>query len=871
MNNINMINNIAMSVKISFTEPWFLLLIIPSIAIITIPFLLLQKERRKNIRRILPFIFHIVVAILLVLVISGMEIIKETDETAVVLLVDTSYSTISVKDEIADNAEEIFKIIDKSSPCAVVAFGGDAVYSVNMDGEGKRFELGEADETATDFESALEFAASLCPENRALRIILLTDGKQTRGDADSKAYYLASKGVRIDSMYYDTTSKGFNEFQIESVTCPEGAYKNAEAVITAEIKSNLAQSVVVRIFDNNVEIEQKEVFLEKGSNVFDFTVSTDNIGVHSYTLKVEGTNDTVSKNNSAECIMRVDGKSSVLIIAEEFSGVRPLADAISQDSDVDLVRSYNAPTSLAELCKYDQIILSNVNYYSFTGKFFRSLDSYVSVYGRSVIAVGGRETFMFGGMQDTELEKMLPVSFDFEETDSEASVALMLVLDCSSSMGGKNDYISIAKQGAIKCLESLNENDYAGVISFSTEAKLESPLISAGETNKDTLTRVISGLKIASGTYYTDAIQLACDELRKSEADIKHIIFLSDGQPVDKGYDDIIIEASEEGITVSTIGLAYSSNILEYMAMYGKGRYYYVASADELPNVMLSEAEQARVDPMIDGEFLPVVRDTNEFTDLIDFEALPALGGYLGTTLKENASAHLISENGHPVYTTWNYGAGVVACFTSDLNGKWSKSWFDDEYGREVIASMIKSTVGDVHHTSSIILDTELDGNFAKVSVTTSGDDNRNKVKLTVNQGGKEETYELSLVYNGLYQATIPLNGAGSYDVSITEYDIVNIPIDTLDTHIIVPYSKEYDMFAESGTSFLSGLCSYSGGAVYTELEKIVNIEMEGIDIVYQPVVPITVFVAIMMLADIAIRKLRWKDIKQYFVKGGKV
>lgn len=866
MNSINS-SGVALSIKIAFDEPWLLLLIIPAAAIILFPFLLLPKERRKSIKKLLPLILHITAAVMLILIISGIQIINISNETAVVLLVDTSYSTVGVRDEIEKNADELFQIIDVNSPCGVVAFGGEQIYLLDIESDESSFSLTPADEAVTDIEAALEYAASLCPKDKGLRIILLTDGKQTQGDADRKAYYLATKGVRIDAMYYDTTNQSSPEIQIGEISCPEGAYINAETVITAEFKSNIKTNAVVKLFDNGAKAEKREISLNEGSNVLEFTIAPESTGVHNYSLLLEGENDTVLKNNEASCVLRVDGKSSILIITEDVNSVKQLEELISPDSEVDVVRSYEAPYSLADLCKYDQIILSNVNYYSFTGKFFSSLESYVSSYGRSLLAVGGRDTFIFGGMEGTELEEMLPVSFDFDEKDSEDSVALMLVLDCSRSMGGSSDYISIAKQGAIKCLETLNENDYAGVISFSTDAKLEASLVNTSQTNKELLTRVISGLTISAGTYYTEAIRLASDELRKSDADIKHIIFLSDGQPVDNGYDEVIVDASEDGITVSTIGLAYSSNTLEYMAMYGKGRYYYVASAEELPDVMLSEAEQARVDPMIDGDFVPVIRDANEFTDLLDLSALPPLGGYLGTTLKENASAHLISKSGHPVYASWKYGEGTVACFTSDLNGKWSLSWFNDDGGKNAISSMVKSTLGDVHQSSSIVLDTELDGIFAKISINTAGEDSRNKVNVTLKWNGGEESFEASYVYDGFYQYTVPVNGEGIYEINITETDILGRQVGVFNGYMVVPYSLEYDMFIEGGKEFLSGLCSYSEGAIYTDINQLSEVKMPGIEFVYHPVVPLAIITSILILADIAVRKLRWKDIKQYFYK----
>ena len=87
--------------------------------------------------------------------------------------------------------------------------------------------------------------------------------------------------------------------------------------------------------------------------------------------------------------------------------------------------------------------------------------------------MGGKNTFMYGGMKGTGLEDMMPVSFDFDETDSEDNIALMLVLDCSRSMTNNNSpNLSVAKQGAIKCVESMTENDYIGLVTFHTDADL---------------------------------------------------------------------------------------------------------------------------------------------------------------------------------------------------------------------------------------------------------------------------------------------------------------------------------------------------------------------------------------------------------------
>ena len=76
-------------------------------------------------------------------------------------------------------------------------------------------------------------------------------------------------------------------------------------------------------------------------------------------------------------------------------------------------------------------------------------------------------------------------------------------------------------------------------------------------------------------------------------------------------------------------------------------------------------------------DIVPVIAKESELTDKLGTTKLPKLKGYLGTTLKEEATAYITTEEGHPIYASWDYGRGKVACFTSDLNGHWSSEWLD--------------------------------------------------------------------------------------------------------------------------------------------------------------------------------------------------
>lgn len=130
----------------------------------------------------------------------------------------------------------------------------------------------------------------------------------------------------------------------------------------------------------------------------------------------------------------------------------------------------------------------------------------------------------------------------------------------------------------------------------------------------------------------TEALQLTHEELLKSDATTKHIIFLSDGEPSDRGYTTAVQNLAKDGITVSSIALGYSSSVLSSLADLGGGRYYTVKNATDLPDIMLSETEKVGVSSLIKGEFVPQIQADSPLTDGINTEILPTLSGYLGVT-----------------------------------------------------------------------------------------------------------------------------------------------------------------------------------------------------------------------------------------------
>ena len=387
-----------------------------------------------------------------------------------------------------------------------------------------------------------------------------------------------------------------------------------------------------------------------------------------------------------------------LLIADNKTEAAALVPFLPEGVEADIRFPFEAPVSLTELNRYRKTVLLGVAAFDLPDRLAGQLALYAEQ-GGSVLAAGGERSFSLGGMRGTAYETLLPVSFDYAAEKAE-SAALMLVIDCSNSMSDSGGWwwndgpenLSMAKQGAIRSIETLSAEDTVGIVSFNSKATLRSPLVQATESEKAVLSRMVSSLGTSRGTYYCDALNMAWEELKTSDAPVRHVIFLSDGEPSDYGYDDIVREMAGEGISLSAIAIGYSSSVLSRMASEGGGRYYPVNSVEELPEIMLGETQNVLSDPLIE-EDTAVTLPGGIPTDL------PDLKGYIGTTLKDTAELVLQTETGDPVLAGWTIGDGTADAFASDLIGEWTRGWQDTNPGRsmlrQILARGITETVNE--------------------------------------------------------------------------------------------------------------------------------------------------------------------------------
>ena len=849
-------------------RPWLLLLIIPALAIILVPFFILPKVRRRTFKKIAPAVIHSVIAVLLVLLIAGLSVKKTTTKNSSVLLIDLSDSTTQVSQLIKDEGGELLSLMRKNVSVGAVAFAKDQI-CILKPGENGSIDTTDVqpDPEETDFAAALRYAASILPDGQAKRILLLSDGNETSGDALSAARELAGTGVRIDAIRFDTADLYLHEIQLTAFEGPDTAPVGEPLTLKLTIDSASDEKASVFISDNGLPAHNRAVDLKRGSNVFEFQVTPTTKETHVYAAKLSASSDTIAVNNGLSHCVEMTGGPNVLVLSSTMSEGNLLIRALNSECVVDHKTMYNAPKTLVELCRYDQIVLLNVDVEDLPYGYDEMLVSYVAEYGRSLFTVGGEHTYLFGNMAGTAYEDLLPVTLDYKRSETKEPVALMLVIDCSRSMySGYGENIALAKQGAIRCLEAMSDQDYVSVVSLSGDAILEQELVLATAENKEEITRVISAISKRSGTSYTPALTEAFNELKKSDAPLKHVIFLSDGQPGDSDYFDVAQDMSDAGITISTISLGFYSSVLPYIAEIGYGRNYNVESPSDLPNIMLSEARMVSVSPMMAGKFNVSFTQNDAVTLGIDASEIPQLNGYLGTVLKEDATLSVTVGKGDPLYAFHPYGKGIVASFMSDLSYIWTENWLNNASAVQLVKNMATSVMETGKRASAIEMTVGQKGTLAVVTLETASSV-EGDIRLEYTYNKKTVSVDVTQIGKGLYVAELPAEAQGVYEfrAQLTEGRAV---LDEVTQSYAVPYSSEYNAFRTDGEAFLSDLCAVTGGRVVnygtTERELALSNEMT-VTFIKELFIPFGIIAAILFIIDVAIRRIRWKDIKNLF------
>jgi Mg-chelatase subunit ChlD len=666
----------TLPLSFELTRPWWLL------GLLALPVLAYYFSRSLvdlvRWQRGVSLAARSVIVVLLILALAGLNLLRPTREQFVVFAVDRSLSIGDEARKAADAFVERAAAKAGANRYAILPFAAEPgdirpghTPGANAAGDALPLPPG-FDAKGTDLAAALGVAAAAIPPFYVPRIVLITDGNATTGDALKTALAL---GGKVEVSTVPLPARTDPEVQLSSVGAPtqvqQGETFNVEVVIDSNHDDEAGR---VEVYRGDLKVAEQPVKLKKGENRLVLKQSIEQGGLTPITARLRGYRDTLLDNNTDFGLVYTAGKPRVLLVESDLDQAKHLSWALEeQNMQVDARPARGLPESLAELQNYDLLVLSNVPATDMTRSQMEVARSYVQDLGGGLIMIGGDQSFGLGGYYKTTLEEILPVRSDFEKEKEKPSLAMMLVIDKSGSMGGEK--IEMAKEAARAAVELLGPSDKVGVLAFEGENFWVSELHPC--TDKGYVLDRIAALEAGGGTVMAPAMEESYEVLRSAVAKLKHVIILTDGISAPGDFEGIAQAMASDRITLSTVAMGADADqqLLEDIARIGSGRYYVADDPAQVPQIFAKETMTASKSAINEQPFLPALVRPTQVLSEISLDAVPFLLGYVVTRPKATSEVILATEAGDPLLAWWRYGLGMSVAFTSDAKARWAAEW----------------------------------------------------------------------------------------------------------------------------------------------------------------------------------------------------
>lgn len=833
------------------------LLLIPAVCVFTI-FFARRNLKLKGWRQKAALALRLAVLTLLILSISGFGIKRTSNQTTSIFVIDGSDSTLTARERINSFVREALKHKKLSDKAGIVNFGSNAAVEVSPS---ERIQFQEAqtlvDGNFTDIAEGLRLAASLIPAESRKRVVLVTDGLENSGDALKQARIMQRQGIVLDIFPVETLQK--EEVQLKELIVPKSSHLNEKLEIVARVDSTVRTRGTLKLYKDRELAAQMEVDIQEGENNFVFSDVASREGLVTYSAVIEAHDDTITLNNRMWAFCDVGDAARILVVQDDDEGAKELIRILEEDVEVTVKRPENLPVSVEELQKYDAFIISNVSAEKLDDRFLASLETCIKHQGKGLLVTGGDNSYAPGGYYGTILERILPVDMNINPKQEMPNLGLVLVIDKSGSMSDGQygtSKIELAKEAAIRSTEVLNQDDMIGIIAFDSAVQW------VVKTRKpDDLKRIqdaIGTIRASGGTQILPALQEAYNSLKEADTKLKHIILLTDGQAEKTGYESLLREMNQAGITLSTVavGSEADSALLKALALGGNGRFYMTDVFTDIPKIFAKETFLAGKTYLNNRTFTPSLK---AYSDMIKgIESIPVLDGYVGTTPKGTATVIFASDTDDPILASWQYGLGRTVAWTSDARGMWTSAWMQwdesPQFWKNVISWVMQEGSPEDYN-----IDTGIMRGKGYIELTFPPDKigRGEKVEaLIAGPDGTEQAITLEPVSPGVFKGTFDAGETGVYIANIAVKD-ENETVENINTGIVVPYSPEYEISREDPLLFLEKLAAEGGGRIIRDGSEVFSDELPEVSGI-RDMVPVLLQLAILLfLADIAVRRLR--------------
>ncbi len=688
---------------------------------------------------------------------------------------------------------------------------------------------------ATDIGAGIRQALSIMPPDTARRIVLFSDGNENIGDALAEARLAAANGIPIDVVPLEY--EFHNEVVFEGIRAPSRARLGQTADIRLTLRSQAATTGRLTLTESGRPIDlspelagdARQIELPAGATAISIPIPFDARGARRFEAvfePIDAESDRQFENNRATAVTFVGGDGEVLIVDEGGLESGPLREALLESGIS--VRTIS-PSELSQgadfLGGFDAIILANVARWNIDGETDRLLRAYVHDLGGGLLMLGGDQSFGAGGWIGSETAQALPVKLDPPATRQMVRGALVCVVH-SCEMPQGNYW---AQQVTISAVLALSRLDLIGIVTWVHGPSWALPLQEAGDKSK--AVAAARSMTVGDMMDFDGTVQMSVKALAESRAGQRHMIIVSDGDP-SPPTKKTLEAAIAARVTITTVmvaghGTPQDNQNMKFTADATGGNFYEVKNPKNLPKIFIKEAQMVARSLLVEGDFQPTVLSSASGPTR-GFGAVAKLGGYVLVIPREGAASVRIfnstSEGQDPIFADWNFGLGRSVAFTSDVAGRWGKSWvaWSDfkPFWEQTVRWLMRPPT-----PQNLALRTHVDGDRAVVELEalSSGGGFATDVQpdsAIIAPDGKLSALPLQQIGPGRWRGEFGVEEAGSYLINVSANSpnsaasaSENSRRGSVQASVSVPYPKEFRTVRDN-RALLESIAQETGGRV---------------------------------------------------------
>jgi Mg-chelatase subunit ChlD/uncharacterized membrane protein len=657
----------------------------------------LTRQEAPAARRVLSALLRAATLALLALGAAGPCLERASGRAPVAFVLDVSPS---VRGAGLDRVQALARGLRPGDEAALVTFAAEARVALPLGAPSRilAWTAPRTTEEGSDLASALRLAEATLARSGSPaegRIVLVSDGRATRGSARDEAARLRSRGIEVDTVAIPGEAP--LDARVVRVDLGAGEAREGEGLIVrVELAATRPCSgeIVLSRDGESRPAWRRPVELSTpgergdGASAPEWTTTVvfkdraDRRGVHRYEARVFVPGDVEPENDARGAALLVKGGPRAIVIelgaTDGEAAVRVLT---AQGMSVKRVSPENAPDA-SELDAVDLVVLASGE---LAPDKARALEEFVHA-GGGLLALGGARSY--SGWRGTPIEEALPVTAEPRPAER-PQVALVIAIDKSGSMRGPK--LELAKLAARNAVWGLGKDDMLGVIAFNYNAYWIVPLERIQD--KARVQQAIEMQAAGGGTDLMPSLREAKATLLPSNARVKHFLVLTDGIA---GDGDAVCayagDLARSGITTSTVAVGEDADqdLLMRISMAGKGHHHNAARVSELPRIVLEEALVCARLAMEEEPFRIRRVRGHEILAGVDLDTAPALHGIDSTKAKPLASVLLEGPRGLPLLAVWEHGLGRAAAWTSDLSPRWSEELLRHESFPKLLSQLAR-------------------------------------------------------------------------------------------------------------------------------------------------------------------------------------